>query len=141
MSQFSRFKRQPLTIGLLWHSVNSDNLGIGALTAGHMAMIDKVAAELDMAVRYKVVGWRDPRPAYIQGPGIEVVALRARDLIKPGGLYAAVRSCEVVLDIGTGDGFRRHLRSPALCSRCHLQGGGAVGTPALGIEPTDDRTI
>jgi colanic acid/amylovoran biosynthesis protein len=95
----------PLTIGLLWHSVNSDNLGIGALTAGHLAIIDAVARDLGIAVRYKVIGWRDPAPAYIARPDVSVVPMRSRDVLRPGGLYAALRRCDVVLDISAGDSF------------------------------------
>ena len=98
-------EKSVITIGLLWHSVNSDNLGIGALTVSHIAMIDKVAHELGIAVRYKVLGWRDPRSAYIQRPDLDVTALQGRDLVRPGGLFAAIRQCDVVLDISTGDGF------------------------------------
>jgi colanic acid/amylovoran biosynthesis protein len=94
-----------LTIGLLWHSVNSDNLGIGALTGGHLAIIDAVAGDLGIAVGYKVIGWRDPAPAYIVRPDVSVVPMRARDILRPGGLYAALRQCDVVLDISAGDSF------------------------------------
>jgi colanic acid/amylovoran biosynthesis protein len=94
-----------LTLGLLWHSVNSDNLGIGALTASHLAIIDKVARDVGVAVRFKVIGWRDPAPAYITRPDVSVVALRARDVLRPGGLYAALRQCDLVLDISAGDSF------------------------------------
>ncbi|MFW6028024.1 MAG: polysaccharide pyruvyl transferase family protein [bacterium] len=94
-----------LTIGLLWHSVNSDNLGVGALTAAHLAIIDGVARELGIAVRYKVIGWRDPAPAYITRPDVSLAPLRSRDVLRPGGLYAALRQCDVVLDISAGDSF------------------------------------
>jgi colanic acid/amylovoran biosynthesis protein len=94
-----------LTIGLLWHSVNSDNLGIGALTAGHLAIIDGVARDLGIAVRYTVIGWRDPAPAYIVRPDVSLAPLRSRDVLRPGGLYAALRQCDVILDISAGDSF------------------------------------
>jgi polysaccharide pyruvyl transferase WcaK-like protein len=94
-----------IAVALLWHSVNSDNLGIGALTASHVAVISKVAQDLGVAVRYEVVGWRDPQPGYIQFPGLDVFAMRARDLLRPGGLYAAARRSDIVLDVSTGDAF------------------------------------
>jgi colanic acid/amylovoran biosynthesis protein len=95
----------PLTIGLLWHSVNSDNLGIGALTAGHLAIIDAVARDLGVDVRYRVIGWRDPAPAYVVRPDVSLAPMRSRDVLRPGGLYAALRQCDVVLDISAGDSF------------------------------------
>ena len=94
-----------LTIGLLWHSMNSDNLGIGALTAGQIATVDKLAAETGLRVRYKVLGWRDPAPYYIQRSDVEMVPLRARDLLRPSGLLSAVRKCDLILDISAGDSF------------------------------------
>lgn len=93
------------TIGLLWHSVNSDNLGVGALTASHIPIIRRVAATFGLSVRFKIFGWRDPRPAYVVGPDIEMHAIRARDLVRPGGLYGALQDCDLVLDISAGDSF------------------------------------
>ena len=66
MTPPSSFERRTVSIGLLWHSVNSDNLGVGALTASHIAVIDEVALELGITVRYKVLGWHDSRPSYIR---------------------------------------------------------------------------
>lgn len=97
--------RGSLTIALLWHSVNSDNLGIGALTASHLAILDKVAGKLGVKIEYKVVGWRDPAPAYIARPDVSVVPMRTRDLLRPAGLYATIRDCDLVLDISAGDSF------------------------------------
>ncbi len=94
-----------LDLGLLWHSVNSDNLGLGALTVSHLAILDKVAGQLGVEVKYKVVGWRDPAPPYIARPDVAVVAMRTRDLLRPGGLYATMRACDLVLDISAGDSF------------------------------------
>jgi colanic acid/amylovoran biosynthesis protein len=92
-------------IALLWHSVNSDNLGVGALTASHLAILDKVARDLGIAMRYDIIGWRDPAPAYIARPDVTVFPMRARDLVRPGGLYAAVSRSDLVLDISAGDSF------------------------------------
>ncbi len=82
----AEISNEALRIALLWHSVNSDNLGIGALTAAHLAILDKVACDLGVGVSYKVVGWRDPAPAYIARPDVAVVPMRARDLLRTGGL-------------------------------------------------------
>ena len=38
--------KSDLTIGLLWHSAVSDNLGVGALTVSQIAIVEKVAAEI-----------------------------------------------------------------------------------------------
>ena len=94
-----------LTLGLLWHSMRSTNLGVGALTTAHMAILREAAASLGRRVRFLVIGWTDPMPPYANGPDIELVELRLRDF-KPGGkLWRAARRCDLVLDIGAGDSF------------------------------------
>lgn len=94
-----------LTVGLLWHSVNSDNLGVGALTASQIVLLEEAADSAGVDIRFKVLGWRDPEPPYISGPNIEFVAMKGRDYIRPGGLFSQVRSCDFVLDISAGDSF------------------------------------
>lgn len=94
-----------LTIGLLWHSANSDNLGVGALTASNIAIIETLCAPLGLEPRFKVLGWRDPGPCYIEGDNVEVVSLRTRDLVMPSKLHSAIRACDLVIDISAGDSF------------------------------------
>ncbi len=96
---------RPIHAGLLWHSVNSVNLGIGALTESHISILERAARDAGLDIRFTVIGWRDPEPAYISRPNLTVVGLRARDLVKPAGLFAAVRKCDLVLDISAGDSF------------------------------------
>lgn len=98
-------KNSRIVVGLLWHSVNSANLGVGALTVAHIAILERIAEEMDLDVQFKILGWQDPEPAYVKGGNIEVVPLRARSLVSTKGLYAAARSCDVVLDISAGDSF------------------------------------
>jgi len=38
------------TIGLLWHSMSSDNLGVGALTMSNLAILEAIADEMDTEV-------------------------------------------------------------------------------------------
>lgn len=96
----------PLTICLLWHSTNSANLGIGALTVSQIAIIEGVAAEIGREVRFITLGWADPDPPYVVGPRVRGVGLRMRDLARPGGkLVEVLSTCDVVLDIGAGDSF------------------------------------
>ena len=45
MMTASEAPRPELTIGLLWHSPNSGNLGVGALTLGNIALARKAAEE------------------------------------------------------------------------------------------------
>lgn len=97
---------RPLRIGMLWHSPNSGNLGIGALTLGNMALAREAAAEAGVTPLFELIGFADPgKPHYVTGPDVTVTALDARAFLPGGGLWKALRRCDVVLDIGGGDSF------------------------------------
>lgn len=94
-----------VTFGLLWHSMNSDNLGVGALTVSHMAILEEACAAVGVTPRFRVIGWTDPKPFYFERPNLEVVQLRMSDFPKPNGLWKVFRGCDIVMDIGGGDSF------------------------------------
>ena len=99
-------QRASLTIGLMGHSVSSYNLGVGALTAAHVAILQDICDQIGVQVNFMIFGWPgDPEP-YIRGNNIENVALRTRAyLALRDGLYSAVRRCDVICDITGGDSF------------------------------------
>ncbi len=93
-------------IGLLWHSMNSDNLGVGALTLAHIAILEEAAAQAQVEPHFIIIGWEDKRAAYVKRENVEVATLRMKDFIKPsGGLFSLLRGCDAILDIGAGDSF------------------------------------
>lgn len=95
-----------MTIGLLWHSMHSGNLGVGALTVSNIEIVERAARRLGIVPRFIVVGWQDKLPRYQAHPEVEVVGLRMKDFVNPcTGLYAILRRCDVVLDIAAGDSF------------------------------------
>lgn len=95
-----------VTIGLLWHSVNSGNLGVGALTIGNIALIRKAAEAAGVTPRFVILGFVDPgREFYVEGPDVEVISLNSRAMLPSGAFSRAVRSCDCVIDIGGGDSF------------------------------------
>jgi colanic acid/amylovoran biosynthesis protein len=101
---------QPLRIGLLWHSLTSGNLGIGALTLANMAIVRGVAQGLGHDVTFIVMGMRDDASARPGGtdphdPAIESFAITTRSLLAPGGFWRTVGTVDCVLDIGAGDSF------------------------------------
>lgn len=96
---------RPLTIGLMWHSAASDNLGVGALTVSQIAIVEALAARIGCPVNFVILGWKEASAPYVTGPNIRPGQLRSRDLIKPNGFRAMVRDCDLVLDIGAGDSF------------------------------------
>lgn len=104
MSQPQAARR--ITIGLIWHSMNSDNLGVGALTLSNIAILRAAAARLGLKPHFLILGWRDPRPWYAEFEDVENIPLRTRDLARPGGkLGQALARCDIAFDIGGGDSF------------------------------------
>lgn len=99
--------RPHLTIGLLWHSFSSGNLGVGALSESQVAICESAAKRAGVDLRFIVfgnVGERDYTPAgkdIHQGSHIslkELVTGRSRYLHD-------LEQCDLVLDIGEGDSF------------------------------------
>ena len=94
-----------LTIGLLWHSSNSPNLGIGALTISNIAIIEALAEKLGISVRFRIFQWRDPEPVYVVADNVEIIAMRARHMLFHPAYLKPIRQCDMILDIGAGDSF------------------------------------
>ncbi len=95
---------KPLTIGLLWHSPNSGNLGVGALTVANMALVREAAG--DTPVRFVLLSFVDPgRRFYAEVEGVEVVSINGKAMLPGGAFWRGVRQCDAVLDIGAGDSF------------------------------------
>ncbi len=94
-----------ITIGLLWHSANSDNLGIGALTVSNIAIVESAAAAIGETVEFRIFCWRDPGASQINKPNVKIMAMGARELVDPRKLFSWVRGCDMVLDISAGDSF------------------------------------
>lgn len=86
--------------------MNSDNLGVGALTVANMEILRRVARDAGYTAHFIVLGWKDPRPYYFDAPDIENAPMRLRHLVAPGGQFAAaIKRCDVIFDIGGGDSF------------------------------------
>ena len=94
-----------ISIGLLWHSVNSGNLGVGALTVSHLALVREAAGRVGLTPQFTIIGPKDVGPAYVAGDDISVVSLDSRTLLSPCGYWRAIGPLDVVLDIGAGDSF------------------------------------
>ena len=92
-----------IKIGLLWHSANSGNLGVGALTVGNMALAREAAADIGLEAVFTIFGPDDRDPCYIHG--VEVFPLTARTMLDPRCFARAVAPLDCVLDISSGDSF------------------------------------
>ena len=96
---------RPITIGLLFHSLTSGNLGVGALTVANMAIAERVAREEGLAPRLVSIGMRDGDAPDVSGGRIESVTVEGRTLLSRNGLWRAFGRCDCVLDISGGDSF------------------------------------
>lgn len=100
-------ENQLLTVGLLWHSITSDNLGVGALTFGQMAIISEAARRRNLEVRFVTIGTRGGTPYPIDNFNIHATSEFALRAFKAGRFDALtlMRQCDIVFDIGEGDSF------------------------------------
>lgn len=96
-----------LTVGLLWHSITSDNLGVGALTLGQMAVISEAARRRGLSARFIVIGTRGGTPYPVDNFDLSGTAEFALRAFKAGHFEAItlLRQCDIVFDIGEGDSF------------------------------------
>jgi colanic acid/amylovoran biosynthesis protein len=92
-----------IRIGLLWHSANSGNLGVGALTVANMELARQAAAQAGLEPRFLIMGMGDEGPPYVAG--CEAYVINTRRLLGPKGFWSVVGDQDVILDIGAGDSF------------------------------------
>ncbi|MEI7786452.1 MAG: polysaccharide pyruvyl transferase family protein [Betaproteobacteria bacterium] len=96
-----------ITIGLLWHSLSSDNLGVGALTVSQMLLCQQAAVRLGRPLKFVVFGTEGQLsypPAGVASTQGAHFSLR-RWLLGDRSFERAIEACDVVLDIGEGDSF------------------------------------
>lgn len=91
-----------ISIGLLWHSDRSGNLGVGALTVGNIALVRAVAAELGIVPTFVIMGFNDNKRPYIESDDVRFAPLGTATAAKFAGLVGRM---DCVLDIGGGDSF------------------------------------
>lgn len=97
-----------ITIGLLWHSCASGNLGVVALTLAQLEIVRVAAREAGVSVQFKIFGWEIDRALQqaVDLSNLEYFELNAREIINPGSAFRkAIRKCDLVLDVGEGDSF------------------------------------
>ncbi|MGC6401642.1 polysaccharide pyruvyl transferase family protein [Sphingomonas sp. FW199] len=97
--------RPVIRIGLLWHSLSSGNLGIGALTVANHAIARQVAESMGLEPHFVVMQMPDAGIATIDLPNTQVVRINRQMLTSPDGFWKNVGSVDCVLDIGAGDSF------------------------------------
>lgn len=100
-------KSTDLTVGLLWHSITSDNLGVGALTLAQMVLIEEAARRRGVSVSFIVIGTRGNIIYPMEGFNIKASAEFSLRAFKRRNFEALtlLRHCNMVFDIGEGDSF------------------------------------
>ena len=99
--------RNEFVVGLLWHSLTSDNLGVLALTASQIKIIDAAAERAGVTVNYRIFGTVGEKPALELNNRCEIGApfKPKRILLGQSGFLKQIRECDLIFDIGEGDSF------------------------------------
>lgn len=100
-------KKNKLRIGLLWHSISSANLGVGALTNAQFSILESIAKKLNITFEYVVWGTSGELSYVPDGLNVKIgdsTSLK-RLLLAKTSLISEMKSCDLVLDIGEGDSF------------------------------------
>lgn len=92
-------------ICLLFHSAQSDNHGVTALTVSQVEILRTIGRRLQTDIRITILGWNEQRAPVITGDDIRHVNISARDMIDPRGALAHLKRADLVIDIGAGDSF------------------------------------
>jgi colanic acid/amylovoran biosynthesis protein len=98
---------RPISVGLLWHSFSSDNLGVGALSESQVAICESVARRIGVDIRFIVFGTSGARDYVPTGHNVlQGSHISLRQLVLGRSPFPQeVSDCDVVLDIGEGDSF------------------------------------
>ncbi|ODP36471.1 polysaccharide pyruvyl transferase family protein [Sphingomonas turrisvirgatae] len=96
---------RPITIGLLWHSLNSGNLGVGALTVANLSIARQVADEMGLKPQFVVMAPRDRGTPAMTIPDTRVFEIDRKSMTRRDGFWRTVGDVDCVLDIGAGDSF------------------------------------
>lgn len=94
------------TVGLLWHSVDSANLGVEALTVSQIGLVSRACALADVKPSFSIIGWtRDGAPLSDPRIGRLTQVNFRRFMGRDPALFRAIKACDIVFDIGEGDSF------------------------------------
>lgn len=95
-----------ISIGLLWHSAGSGNLGVGALTVGNLISARLAAEAVGLTPRFTILHFpSDLARSYIDTDDIRIFQIGRGSMVSPSGYWAEVAKLDCILDIGAGDSF------------------------------------
>jgi len=95
------------TIGLLWHSISSENFGVGALTLSQMKIITEAARRCNAQVRFIIFSPVEEKSCLIEDFEIthRVEFSQRAFMARHFEAITLLGQCDIVLNIGAGDSF------------------------------------
>ncbi len=133
-----------INVGFLFHSSGNDNLGVGALTVSDLEILREVARERGVGIHVTLIDGHNQRKPCVGGPDVTILALQP--IRKPWTFLAAVRRCDLIVDIGGGDslsdiyGWKRFAKMHLQKYLVHLSGRPLVLAPQT-IGPFKSRVF
>ena len=96
-----------VTVGLLWHSISSDNLGVGALTESQLHICREAAAAAGVEARFVIFGTGGAQRYGSESADVRIGSrISIKQMLLGRSAYLKeLNDCDVVLDIGEGDSF------------------------------------
>lgn len=101
-------KNKPLlTIGLLWHSLHSDNFGVGALSQSQISICTEAADAIGVDLRFYVFGTKGGSSYGTEDFRINIGSrISVKEILTGRSRFVEeISQCDLVLDIGEGDSF------------------------------------
>lgn len=100
-------QQQPeITVGLLWHSANSNNLGVGALSFSQIEILSAAAKRANVALKLHLFGWPGDKASPITDCSIKFSSIEHRYYLPfKSSFIGQIGKCDIILDIGEGDSF------------------------------------
>ncbi|MGF7148551.1 polysaccharide pyruvyl transferase WcaK-like protein [Sphingomonas zeicaulis] len=98
---------KPYHLGLLWHSLDSENLGMGALTIGNTNLIANALAKHGRKPVLHIIGGLGRIDYADESPfESDFTNVGYKSLLTPGSdLHRTIQKCDIFFDIGGGDSF------------------------------------
>jgi colanic acid/amylovoran biosynthesis protein len=137
-----------IMVGLLWHSVSSNNMGVGALTLSHMKILEGECKKFGKEPKFILFGTSGRRANYSEGFDERIFRIEKvtrKNLIDPRSeIHKLFRQCAIVFDLGEGDSFSdiygwRRYSVHALSKMCCMLHGIPLVLAPQTIGPFDNR--
>jgi hypothetical protein len=144
----SPMRGNEIMVGLLWHSVSSNNMGVGALTLSHMKILEGECKKFGKEPKFILFGTSGRRANYSEGFDERIFRIEKvtrKNLIDPRSeIHKLFRQCAIVFDLGEGDSFSdiygwRRYSVHALSKMCCMLHGIPLVLAPQTIGPFDNR--